>query len=259
MIQLLTSIIFILLFSSFISSQDRLTDRSITVIEYLNEINGYKINVYWKPEEINYNYVVGPAIFELYKTNDYSIPFILRNNYFALNKSRLPFTYNNDSTEIISTNEKIIQLNYHFPQNLFLNGEESDEPFLFEDINFDNNKELIISEYGNGQRYVSTYKVYGFEDGILNNEPYQFEPFKSLDGMSSINYANKSITIHSSGGWCCGTDEIYTLQLNEYVINTFVLQNIIEEHPSEDSNKCFELRYDVINGIKQLISITERK
>ena len=133
------------------------------------------------------------------------------------------------------------------------------EPFFFQDLDFDNSKELIIKEAVNGQRGGSSFKAYKIKNGYLESDLYNItynEPYKSLDEMSKIDYTKKQITISKSGGSCGSVNEIYKLMpsKNEYEDKKFALESLIVYEQDEKLNKCFELNYKVINQSKQLIS-----
>lgn len=240
------------------SCQTKNTETKVVTIEYSNEINGYAVNVVWKPKAVSYSHTKGPAIIEFYNKKD-STSFTLTNNNFSILNSKLPFSYSADSTEIISLNQNNFKLVYDENN---LKSEYSfgttNEPFFFRDIDFDNIKELIIVEIDNGQRGFATFKAYNFdeygeiqsEDGFTN-----IEPFKSLDELSKIDYVNKRIIIYGSGGICAGSFEIYKLQPSKNII----LETVIEQHRDDYLHKCYELTYKVIKQSKQLISKKEIK
>jgi hypothetical protein len=250
------------LISSCANNQTKNTETTVVTIEYSNEINGYSVKVIWKPKEVRYSHTKGPAIIEFYNKKD-STSFTLTNNNFGILNSKLPFSYSTDSTEIISLNQNDIKLVY--VENNLKSEEDfgtTNEPFFFQDLDFDNIKELVIVEIGNGQRGVASFKAYKLEYGDIQSELYgitNVEPFKSLDEMSKIDYVNRRIIIYGSGGVCASGSEIYKLQPSNYEENKFVLETVIVEERDDNLNKCYELKYKIINQSKQLISKKEIK
>lgn len=231
-------------------------------IAYTNEINGYSVSVLWKPLVVRNNRTIGPAILEFYKIDEpYS--FYLTNTHFGLENSKLPFSYSEDNLSITSLNEHEINLEYNEDD---LGSDYSfgttNEPFFFQDLDFDSIEELVLVEIENGQRGVASFKAYKFDGPELQPERYgitTIEPFNSLDEMSEVDYLNQQITIYQSGGSCANTYEIYKLQpaKNEYEGNSFILETRIEEQRDEKSNKCYELTYSVIGQSNKLLSKKE--
>jgi hypothetical protein len=244
--------------STFASGQNTYYEPNGVSISYSNVINGYSVYVLWKPMVVSNNRTIGPAILEFYKVDEpYS--FFLTNNHFGIENSKLPFTYSEDGLGIISINEYEIYLGY---DNDDLESEYSfgttNQPFFFQDLDFDKIEELVFVESENGQRGVASFKAYKFENSELQPDRYgitSIEPFNSLDEMSKVDYLTKHITIYNSGGNCANSYEIYKLQpaKNEYEGNSFTLETIIEEQIDEKLNKCYELTYSVIGQSKKLL------
>lgn len=247
-----------LLFFSFSYCQENTNNRNIT-INYTNSINGYNVTVLWIPKIVKYKHVVGPAIVE-FKNTSKNTSFSLAVNNFGILKNRLPFTYLEKDYQTILSDipEKSINLFYEIG---YIEDDVSfgttDEPFFFQDVDFDNNKELIIVEIGIGQRDVSTFKVYNFSYGDINPERLNItykEPYIYLDEMSEIDSLNKTITIYHSSGACSSSYDIYALNRSEnsYENNEYILDTIIEQESDEDF--CYELKYKIINNKKIFIS-----
>lgn len=238
-------------------------DNTIT-LDYSNEIEGYRVRVYWKPVRIKYSYVIGPAILEFSNAKD-STSFTLTNNHFSVLKSTLHFAYNEDSTEIKGFNERSLKMPYkNTPLDSKGGGfDATSAPFFFADIDFDHTKELLIKEADHGQRGVATFKAYQFDDGYNAPEPSELgtEPFSSLDELSVIDYANKSIVIENSNGACSSSEDTYKLRVakNEDEATLLVLDSITEGQMDEATSKCYELKYKIVNNQKKLISKTEVK
>jgi len=244
------------------TSQTNYVEPNEVSITYTNEINGYSVYVLWKPMIVSNNHTIGPAIIEFYKTDE-SYSFYLTNNHFGIENSKLPFTYTKDNLSIASLNEYDIELEYNKDD---LGSDYSfgttNQPFFFQDLDFDTIEELVFVEIDNGQRGIASYKAYKFENSELQPDRYgitSIEPFRSLDEMSTVDYLTKRITIYKSGGNCANSYEIYKLQpaKNDYEANSFVLETIIEEQRDEKSNKCYESTYSVIGQSKKLIAKKE--
>ena len=242
-------------------------DPSLVTINYSNEINGYTVQVLWKPMVVRNNHTKGPAILEFYNNND-STSFFLTNNHFGIENRKLPFTYSEDYLDIVSLDETEIELEYH--EDYLISDYSfgtTKEPFFFQDLDFDEKEELVFVEIDNGQRGVASFKAYKFDYSDLINLGLQpelngitsKEPFKSLDEMSVVDYKNQQIRLNKSGGRCANGFEVYKIQpgMNEFDGNSFFLETIVEEHSDEKSNKCYELTYKVNGLAKQLLSKKE--
>lgn len=224
-------------------------------IEYIRSVNGYLVKAIWKPLFVKYDYTRGPAIIEFYNLED-SLLFTITNDNFSILNSKLPFTYSENKQEIIMLNQKEIKLDYdtnYFNVNYLI----QDEPFFFIDLNFDNTKELLIAEANMGQRYEFSYKAYKIENGEIPSYNITYnEPYMSLDGLSEIDYKNKSITIYGSGGGCANNASIYKIEKNEYS-STFYLETKYEQERDDILNKCYEVEYKLIGGCLQVVSKKE--
>ena len=146
MTRLLSLFLALTLLSSCTNRQTKNTEAKVVTIEYSNEINGYSVKVIWKPKAVRYRHTKGPAIIEFHNKKD-GTSFTLTNNNFGIFNSKLPFSYSKDSMEIISLNQNDIKLVYDENN---LKSEENfgttNEPFFFQDLDFDAIKELVIVE-----------------------------------------------------------------------------------------------------------------
>lgn len=248
---------FILLIFPFLFSAQ---NNDLIKIKYQNKINSFSVDAVWKPEKVSYNHVVGPAIVT-FKNDSEEIKFSVSINKFSILKSQLPFSYSSDEFQITKFNKTIIELIYD--ANKFTNDEsdfgKTNVPFFFQDIDFDNEKELIFTEIDNGQRGVATFKVFGFDYGDLESELYgktYKEPYISLDEMSKIDYDKKRIIIYGSGGICNGSYTFYELlsAKNEYDKNSFHKIGEILEVRDDNANKCYQKTYKIIEERKELVS-----
>lgn len=265
----ITLLILLLLSTSAKSQYELLTDSKLLFIKFSNEVNGYNVKVIWKPNHNYFEHIVGPAIIEFYKTND-STSFSLTENNFCILKRKLPIIYSEDSSKIISiggNNYDTITLYYDKESTESIEGSfgTTEEPFFFQDIDFDNKKELLITEFGQAQRGAATFKSYKVDEdesndfGNLMNE----KPINLLDEMSVIDYVNKQIKIFFSEGACLNGQDIYQLKSHKessFSWKEFILEAEVREERDSKLDKCYLLKYKVINhNTKQLISKEEVK
>ena len=233
-------------------------------IKYLNEINGYTINALWIPTSNYSEHILGAVIINFYNKKD-STSFYLTNNNFSILKSKLPILYSVDSSSIIgigNSNQDSIFLDYN--ENKLTSTDvdgfgTTNEPFFFHDIDFDNRKELIIAEVGQGQRGIATFKSYnlgGDELYKINNNA----PLNNLDELTSFDITKKEITLWLSGGACASEFWTYKLMKSENDGYEFVLKSKIKYKESEvnGNTKCYELKYNELHS-SQLTSKKEMK
>ena len=228
------------------------TDDGLVKIKYKEKINGYNVNVIWKPKQLRLGSIVGPATIE-FSNEDYE--FTITNNYFFLppDKVDLKFKENN----VIEVNSKEININYEEPNLENSNFENIDIPFVFIDLDFDGNKELILAKANQGQRFVHAYEAYSFAYGELESDLYQItdkEPFNQIDAFTILDNKNKELIIYSSGGICFDSTKTYGLE-----DGIFSLKKIVRMERDDDADKCYKLTYSVTNGIEKLISKEEIK
>ena len=193
-------------------------------ITYNQPINGYKVEVVFKPEDIQYENIKGNATLTFEAKNGKK--FILTNNYFGLSYRNFS-DLSEDKFNALIKNEAIAslangqtyKLDYDFPKNntdeVILNEEL---PFFFADVNLDGRKELILTEMGEGQRGFSKFLViFLTTDGNIDHVSKQ-KPFNILDGLSKIDKKKRQIIIHSSNGADTSYDEVYIEKENKWVL-----------------------------------------
>ncbi|MFH1152114.1 MAG: hypothetical protein V1788_03260 [Nanoarchaeota archaeon] len=227
-------LIILLIFSSCGTySQDNLsnTDNSIVNLEYNDTINNLKVEVIWKPHKLQNDYIIGPAIIQFTNVK-YGRSSTVVNNNFGILKKRLSGLLNienrkEDSYKYIiqSIENKTIKLNYDkaaLKDGRFTFMGATDEPFFFYDVDFDNKKELIVSEMFIGQRFYSTFKAYKLDKSqdifVLEDDFLQItykEPYISLDELSTVNPSDKTIELFLSSGAALSESKIYKLQPTE--------------------------------------------
>lgn len=226
------------------------TDDGLVKIKYNKKINGYNVSVIWKPKQLRLGSIVGPATIEFSNEEN---EFTITNNYFFLppDKVDLKFEENN----VIEVNSKEININYEEPNLENSNFENINIPFVFIDLDFDGNKELILAKANQGQRFVHAYEAYSFAYGELESDLYQItdkEPFNKIDAFTTLDSKNKELIIYSSGGICFDSTKTYGLK-----DGVFSLKKIIRMERDDDADKCYKLTYSVTNGNEKLVSREE--
>tara|TARA_R110002124_G_scaffold104281_1_gene253973 strand:- start:815 stop:1621 length:807 start_codon:yes stop_codon:yes gene_type:complete len=225
-------------------------ENDIIRISYNQKINGYQVNVIWKPKTLRYDNAVGPAILEF--SNGES-EFTLTNNYFALPVKL--FDLKTSENSIIGINKSQVSIDYNEPNIGNDTFESIDVPFLFIDLNFDGNKEILLTKSGQGQSFGDSYDAYSFDNRELEPDLYQItnqSPFSEIDFFTRLDAENKELILYGSGGVCFGTAQTYSLKNDR-----FELTKIIRMERDDDAEKCYELIYTVENGIEKLVSKKE--
>ena len=168
-------------------------------IKYKQPINGYSVKV--MVESVD---EPSRAILEFSK--DGKVAFTLENRYFY--ESALE----GDKKKIFK--KGVYYVDYKIRKNERFSGDlDKGVPFFFQDVNFDNTKELVFSLWGQGQRHTSMYKVYSVNDNA-EDILYQItdnEPFNKLDDFTKFDQKNKTITLFCDGGASNYTEFIYKL------------------------------------------------
>ena len=133
-----------------------------------------------------------------------------------------------------------------------------DVPFLFYDLDFDGNKELIVVLRGAGQRSSDIFKVYALRDGNLVDKQKQItdiEPYIEIDGLLTIDIQNKTINIHGSNGTCNNHDRVYKFnpssnntKKGKYILEGYSLREL------EDSGPCTSYTYKVDRNKKLILA-----
>lgn len=183
-------------------------------IKYKQPINGYTVKVI--VESID---EPSRAILEFLK--DGKVAFTLENRYFyepALEGYKKKMYKNG----VYNVDYKI-KKNARFPGDL-----DKNVPFFFQDVNFDNTKELVFSLWGQGQRHTSMYKVYSVNDNA-EDILYQMtnnEPFNKFDDFTKFDRRNKTITLYNDGGAFDNTELIY--KINDDIAEFVPLKKIVD-------------------------------
>jgi len=223
---------------------------NIINLKYNNIINGMKVEVTWRPNNSQNGYVIGPAIIQF--TNiKYGTSSTIVNNYFGIKEERVGRLLKIKKKKnaegkfvgeytIQSITNETIKLDYNKPilrDDKFTFMEATGEPFLFYDLDFDNKEELMVCEMFNGQRWHSTFKAYSLSEHqdieVIGDSLYQItydEPYISLDGLSTVNRKDKTLSIFMSGGASSSKSKIYKLDFSNHNQGSrYTLEKIIEQ------------------------------
>lgn len=165
-------------------------------IYYKNKIENYTVSVKWIPREANCVSVDGNAYIS-FKHNS-GTSFIVHHKFFSSDLC----SYDTTNGLAILPKERTFKINY--PLNTKNEYLRKDVPFYFADVNFDGKKELILVNYGEGQRLCNSYSVYALNNqyGLVDSTEQitNQEPYKYFDSMTEFNRKNKTILIYLSGG-----------------------------------------------------------
>jgi len=134
-------------------------------------------------------------------------------------------------------------------------------PFFFEDIDFDGKDELIVVDFGTGQRRVDEYTVYKSNDKHKREATYRptyqddivynlatAKPFDMLDQKTTFNKENKTIDVFLSGGACTNSNEKFKLIDGRYTAIEFTDWDYYIDYSK--GSVCVESVYDIVNDKK---------
>lgn len=183
-------------------------------IKYKQPINGYAVKV--MVESLD---EPSRAILEFSKYG--KVAFTLENRYFY--ESALE----GDRKKMLK--KGVYYVDYKIRKNERFSGDlDKGVPFFFQDVNFDDTKELVFSLWGQGQRHTSMYKVYSVKDDV-EDALYQItnnEPFNKLDDFTKFDRRNKTITLYYDGGAFENTELIY--KINDDIAEFVPLKKIVD-------------------------------
>jgi hypothetical protein len=229
----------------------------------------YTVNVLWTPDDGYVPRLVGPATIRFVK--DSGLAFSVSADAFhlpfdVLNKlGLLKFDDSGDYHTLAVDLTKVYPVEYNTTgkDSLFDSFHGNNVPFFFEDIDFDGKDELIIVDFGTGQRRVDEYTVY--KSGEIPNRKITYrpvyqdssiynlattEPFNMLDQKTTFDKKNRTIDVFLSGGACGSASEKFKLLGGKYKPIEFT-----EWTPTEGA--CAEIVYGIREGKRVLKSITE--
>jgi len=156
------------------------------------------------------------------------------------------------SVEYDSFSKPVLFNNSHHYDKLRTGGST---PFFFEDIDFDGKDELIVVDFGTGQRWVDEYIVHKatYKNGATYNLAVE-KPFNMLDQKTTFDKENRTIDVFSSGGACGSTNKKFKLVNGEYKPVEFTEWDYTS---NGERYICVESTYTVANGKRTLKSKTE--
>jgi hypothetical protein len=221
----------------------------------------YTVNVLWTPDDGYVPVLVGPATIRFIKDSGsvfsvsvdaFHLPFD------ALNKlGLLKFDDSGNYHTLAVDLTKVYPVEYSTTgkDSLFDSFHGNNVPFFFEDIDFDGKDELIIVDFGTGQRRVDDYKVYKptYKNGNMYNLATD-KPFNMLDQKSTFNKENRTIDVFLSGGACSSSNERFKLIDGKYVAIGFTDWDY---YIRDGGSVCVESNYAVISGKRVLKSKSE--
>jgi hypothetical protein len=221
----------------------------------------YTVNVLWTPNDGYVPALVGPATIRFVKDSGsvfsvsvdaFHLPFD------ALNKlGLLKFDDSGDYHTLVVDLTKVYPVGYNTTgkDSLFDSFHGNNVPFFFEDIDFDGKDELIIVDFGTGQRWVDDYKVYKptYKNGNMYNLATE-KPFDMLDQKTTFNKENRTIDVFLSGGACGSTNEKFKLVSGKYKPIEFTDWDY---YIRDGGSVCVESHYVVISGERVLKSKSE--
>src|SRR5690606_17365634 len=184
------------------TTQTQSTDKDLVRINYDNKINGYEVNVIWKPKNERYGNISGPAILEFKKED---VDFTVTNNYFSLPTEAFESVFTITDGLITDIKEYNFTLSYIQP-DLSEGKFEIDNPtppLLSVHLNFDDKKELLTTKAGQAQRAIDAFAVYALDDymGDLALNYMQItkeDPYNEMDTWVTINRKNKELIFYGS-------------------------------------------------------------
>ena len=248
-------------------------------LKFVDVINDkYTVNVLWTPDDGHVPALVGPATIRFVRdgggvfsvsADAFHMPFEVLWK-LGLIKYEDSSKHDGHTAEVDLT--KVYPVKYDSLRKpvLFDNSHRYDglktggsTPFFFEDIDFDGKDELIVVDFGTGQKRVDEYTVYKsgeipsrkityrpvYQDSSIYNLASP-EPFNMLDQKTAFNKENRTIEVFLSGGACGSTNEKFKLVDGKYKSIKFT-----EWIPVEGA--CAETVYGMREGKRVLKSITE--
>jgi hypothetical protein len=269
-------ILSLLLISTNLIAQEK---AKLVKVNFKESMNGYQITGYWQPLIVNEKEVTGAIIINLYNIKTKVIS-VVTNDYFTVSKEELNFKYkkNKDeeiitdygTNEIILDNKKLDKINED--EEIVINDKNKNgkaelgeikfynrkpEYIKFIDLNGDNEKDLLLVQEHQGQRYITSYKVHIIKNGEIEddrNNDGKNEPYNKLDEWSRIDTKNKTISIFSSGGASYNYLEIYKLVKDvNYPYPIYKLSKYVVEEPDSKTEIVYVTIYSVVNGVKKKI------
>ena len=169
------------------------------VITYRHSIESFDVRILWRPREQMSGYLIGPAILE-FNHKDPKKGFALTNNRFGLPDSdEWMKTVTIKDGYYVKTSQPHLVVDYAVPDMM---DKLPSTCVFFIDFNFDGKKELVLTEFANGQRFRNTYQVYDLDEigNSKSNTTTAQEPFASMDSESKVDFKDRTIRLFNSSG-----------------------------------------------------------
>jgi len=125
------------------------------------------------------------------------------------------------------------------------------QPVFFEDINFDEKKELITLGWMAGQRFNHEFEIYQINTQDAQTKFTPYYPVKeAIDTSTEFDRANQTIRTWHSGGACIYSNYKYQYDGQRYRFVEYVEADILDW--GTKAQKCHRLVYDIWDGKKVL-------
>lgn len=197
-------------------------EKQLVTLRYKKPVNGYRITIKWTLYESYEDISKGLAV--IYFKKDKGCRFCLIDSNFV---SNIFVTKNGKET---LTNDSLIYLDY--PPKTKRNILRNDVPFSFEDVDFDGEKELIITVFGEGQRHIDIFRVFKLDSvGNLVKQSKQVtyqKPYIDFDGFTRFDKKDKTVTNTFDGGADNSSYETFVSGSGIAKNNKFRLKRIVE-------------------------------
>ena len=152
--------------------------------------------------------------------------------------------YFNPSVDI----DKTYLVNYYDLDKVSLwndkDGGRKPQPIFFEDINFDEKKELITLDWAAGQRHNHEFEIYQITTQVNQTKLTPYYPTNEpVDTSTEFDRVNRTLKTWSSGGACTFKNYKYKFDSGKY--------NLIEYTNADrnyDDDVCEILVYDIVDG-----------
>lgn len=166
--------------------------------KYPDKINGYNIEgVFYIGADSSTDYwdEIGTKVMAILYFSSDSLTFEILHPVFQPYPDNIPSGIKTFDCLELSYNEP----NFPDPKKISLDS-ISELPFAFIDIDFDGIKELLFSNPGNGQKFISTYIAYKYPyDETI--DPFEGYTWNQLDEWTEFDYENQTVISSLWGGY----------------------------------------------------------
>lgn len=232
-------------------------DLSYTAIKYKQKVNSFDVFVKIPKDSIHDEYksdIMGRKAILTFSNSKQKL--VINADCFA-DYNLIDYFVHDRYGLIIETN----YIAFEMTQNNTLNANQS--PFFFFDIDFDDQKELVICQWeGMGYKNHHAYKAYkiNLSDGEHSLLPIKGGVFDKLDDYTEFDTVNKTIKVPLGIDMRISGYEIYGLNSSNSSIELKEIEEYDWEHTKGMKYESCEptiYHYKIINGKKQLIKIDE--